>query len=209
MVQAFLQDASCLLQVLDSLPSPTLVVDGDVRALFANRSARHALGLDTPAKVERALLQRGGHLLHCIRSTQTAAGCGHAPECRQCVIRSSVARAVNSDATTRTRAFLQVHTPTGIAEAHYLVSAAGAQLGDQRVAVVTLEDLSEIVKLTSLLPICFHCRRVRNEANAWTTVEEYFKEKADIDFSHALCADCMEELYPESGDQQEKRRGTA
>ncbi|HVO21173.1 MAG TPA: PAS domain-containing protein [Anaeromyxobacter sp.] len=209
MPQAFLHDVESLRAVLDAFPSPTLVVDADVRALYLNRAAHRALGLDTPAAAERALLQRGGHLLHCIRSGETAGGCGRSPACKRCLIRASVGRAVTDDATTRTRAFLQVHTPQGIAEAHFLVSAAGVQVGDRRLALVTLENLSEIVKLTSLLPICFHCRRVRNEANAWTTVEEYFKEKADIDFSHSLCAECMEELYPEAAARPEKQRGTA
>ena len=209
MSQAFLHDAEFLRAVLEAFPSPALVVDGDVRVLYLNRAARRALGLGTPAAVEHALFQRGGHLLHCIRSGETAAGCGRAPGCKHCMVRASVTRAVTSDATTRTRAFLQVHTPRGMAELHYLVSAAGVQVGDRRLALVTLEDISEIVKLTSLLPICFHCRRVRNEANTWTTVEEYFKEKADIDFSHSLCTECMEELFPEGAGQPEKQRGSA
>jgi PAS domain-containing protein len=198
-----LQDAESLAAVLDAYPSPTLVVDGDVRALLVNRAARRALGIDDPGAAQRALLQRGGHLLHCIHSSETAAGCGHAPACRRCVIRSSVQRAVTSEATTRTRAFLELQTPRGIVEAHFLVSASCVRIGGQRLALLTLEDLSELVKLTSLVPICFHCRRVRNDEDDWISVEEYFKEKADIDFSHALCTSCMEKLYP--ADEQAQR----
>jgi hypothetical protein len=191
-----LQDARSMLAVLDAYPSPSLIVDADVRALFVNRAARHALGIDSPAAAERALLQRGGHLLHCIRASETPRGCGHALGCRRCVIRNSVAQAVSSGTTTRSRAFLELHTPNGVVEAHFLVSAACVSIGERRLALLTLEDISEIVKLTSLVPICFHCRRVRTEGNDWTSVEEYFKEKADIDFSHALCTECMEKLYP-------------
>ena len=76
------------------------------------------------------------------------------------------------------------------------MSTGTVRQGDRTVITLTLEDVSEIVTLTSLLPICSHCRKVRNEEDYWTTVEDYFKEKADIDFSHTLCADCLEKYYP-------------
>jgi len=206
MPQAFLHDADALRTVLDAFPSPSLLVDAEARVLFLNRAAQGALGLSTPAAVQEALLQRGGHLLQCARSGAGGCSCGEAEACKRCVLGASVALAASGDTIVRSRAFLPVRTPEGTVEAHFLMSVAGVALRDRRVAIVTLENLSEIVKLTSLLPICFHCRRVRNEDDSWTTVEEYFKEKADIDFSHSLCADCMEELYP--GEQPTAGEGT-
>jgi PAS domain-containing protein len=192
---SILRDAALLGAVLDAYPAPSLVVDRDVRALFANRSAREALGLAGEVP-EQALIKRGGHLLHCIHADEVAEGCGRSPSCRSCVIRISVNRAFDTNAVHRARAFLELEGPTGVVQAHFLVSAAPVKTGAIEAVVLTLEDISELVKLTSLLPICFHCRKVRNERDYWQTVEDYFKEKADIDFSHALCAECLERHYP-------------
>jgi hypothetical protein len=52
------------------------------------------------------------------------------------------------------------------------------------------------VALTSALPICMHCKAVRDASDRWKRVEEYFR---DIDFSHSYCPDCFYEhsLRPE------------
>jgi hypothetical protein len=188
-------DAELLGAVLDAYPSPSLVVDRDVRALFINHSARKALGLEGEA-AGQALLKRGGHILHCIHADETPEGCGRAPACRSCVIRNSVGKAFATHVVHRARAFLELESAAGVLQAHFLVSAAPVNAGGQEVAILTLEDISDLVKLTSMLPICYHCRRVRDERDYWQTVEDYFKEKADIDFSHALCAECFEKHYP-------------
>lgn len=65
------------------------------------------------------------------------------------------------------------------------------------VARRALEDVE------SFVPICSRCKKIRKEhANprdpaSWMTMEAYFKQKSDTEFSHGLCPDCMHELYPE------------
>ena len=194
-----LHDAAMLGAILDAYPAPSLVVDDDGRALFINRAGRQMLGLEAQGAAEQVLLKKGGDLLSCIRASETPAGCGHSPACKTCVIRMSVNRAVAGNTVMRARAFLQVKRPAGPAEAHFLVSAAPVRQGKRAAVIVTLEDLSEILQLKSLLPICFHCRKVRTGEDYWMTVEAYFKQNADIDFSHALCAECLEKHYPAIG----------
>jgi PAS domain-containing protein len=193
---AILQDAATLGAILDAYPAPSLVVDGDVRPLLVNRAARGALGIEAQGTTEETPLDAAGKLLHCVNAVETPGGCGRSPGCKACVIRNAVGRALADDVTRRARTFLRVQRPAGIAEAHFLVSAAPVRQGDQVAVILTLEDLSEVVKLTSLLPICFHCRKVRNEESYWTTVEEYFRQTAEVEFSHALCPECLEKHYP-------------
>ena len=54
----------------------------------------------------------------------------------------------------------------------------------------------QVAALTSALPICMHCKAVRDAGDHWKRVEEYF---SDIDFSHSYCPDCFYEhsLRPE------------
>ncbi len=57
----------------------------------------------------------------------------------------------------------------------------------------------QVEALSSAIPICMHCKSIRNEGDDWLRVEEYFKAKDDLDFSHSLCPDCFYDhsLQPE------------
>ena len=62
--------------------------------------------------------------------------------------------------------------------------------------------LSEVRTLSGLLPICAHCKKVRDDDNKglWTKLESYLSSRTDTRFSHGLCPDCVGELYPEYAD---------
>jgi nitrogen fixation/metabolism regulation signal transduction histidine kinase len=197
MAAAFLQNTEMMGAILDAYPAPTLVVDADGRALFINKSARRALAVETDAQYEAALLERGGHLLHCVHEHDSPEGCGRGEACKTCVVRNSVRNALTTRAVTRARAVLQLDTGTSTVDAHFLVSTATVEHAGEKAVILTLEDISDLVKLTSLLPICYQCRKVRSEESYWVTVEDYLKQKADIEFSHCLCADCLEKHYPQ------------
>jgi PAS domain-containing protein len=203
------RDAGMLGAVLDACPSATFVVDADARVLFLNPSARRLLGMSGDADARKVLGRRGGDLLGCLNALSTPSGCGRAPACSDCVIRNSVRRAVAGGAVHRARTFLQVERPEGLDEVHFLVSAAPARHEDRRLVVLTLEDLSEFALFTSLVPICCHCRKVLDRQQGWTTVEEYFKARADVDFTHALCGECLDRHYPTDGGAEDAPpRGT-
>jgi len=189
-----LRSPDLLARIFDAYPSPTLLVDGDVRVLHANRAARDELDL---AAGGEPLRMRSGELLQCLNTSAHPEGCGHADACRRCVVRGSVSRALSSGAVRRARAFMQLSRGGRVDEVHYLVSAAPIAHEGRALAILTLEDVSEIVHLRSLLPICAGCRKIRDGDNYWRTVEEYFKQSLDIDFSHGFCEACVERLYPE------------
>ena len=56
--------------------------------------------------------------------------------------------------------------------------------------------LSEVKTLRSLLPMCSHCRKVRDDAGLWSRLEAYVSEHTNTRFSHGLCPDCLWKLYP-------------
>lgn len=58
------------------------------------------------------------------------------------------------------------------------------------------ERLGEIKILQGLLPICAHCKNIRDDQGFWQKVEVYFHGHAEVDFSHGICPACMAELYP-------------
>lgn len=48
-----------------------------------------------------------------------------------------------------------------------------------------------------LIPICYHCRRIRDDKGYWSQLEEYIRERSDAEFSHGLCPECAEKYYGE------------
>ena len=64
--------------------------------------------------------------------------------------------------------------------------------------ITELEDAREKVKiLQGLLPICASCKKIRNDKGVWTPLEGYIAERSEADFTHGICPECMERLYPD------------
>jgi len=61
-----------------------------------------------------------------------------------------------------------------------------------RVAERVLGLQREVKQLQGLLPICAYCKRIRDEADAWSQVEEYVGRRTDAQFSHGICPDCYD-----------------
>jgi DNA-binding response OmpR family regulator len=59
--------------------------------------------------------------------------------------------------------------------------------------------LRHVRTLQGLLPICMHCKRIRNEEHVWERLESYLEEHADVEFSHGLCDECLAKVAAGSG----------
>lgn len=70
------------------------------------------------------------------------------------------------------------------------------------IAVVSLEvylirKMNRRIKLLEgLLPICAGCKKIRSQ-DQWEHVESYISKRSPVQFSHSLCPECMEKLYPD------------
>jgi CheY-like chemotaxis protein len=58
----------------------------------------------------------------------------------------------------------------------------------------------EIRTLKAIIPICAHCKKMRDDEGYWKKVEEYISDSTGSAFSHGLCPDCVRELYPDIAD---------
>jgi hypothetical protein len=70
--------------------------------------------------------------------------------------------------------------------------------------IAALQDaLRQIKTLEGLLPVCCNCGKIRvedgdyKEQKDWVRFEQYISERTDADFSHGICPDCAQKLYPE------------
>jgi hypothetical protein len=55
----------------------------------------------------------------------------------------------------------------------------------------------EVDLLQGLLPICMHCKSIRNDTGEWEPLERYISARTDATFTHGLCVGCTEKHYPE------------
>jgi tetratricopeptide (TPR) repeat protein len=55
--------------------------------------------------------------------------------------------------------------------------------------------LSEVRTLEGLIPICAHCKKVRDDDGFWEAVETYISSRSDALFSHGICTECGPRLY--------------
>lgn len=51
--------------------------------------------------------------------------------------------------------------------------------------------------LEGLLSICANCKKIRDEKGNWRQIESYICERSEAEFSHSVCPECAEKLYPE------------
>lgn len=58
------------------------------------------------------------------------------------------------------------------------------------------KKIAEIKTLHGLIPICMHCKQIRNEDGYWERLEKYITEHSDAHFSHGLCEECADKHYP-------------
>jgi ketosteroid isomerase-like protein len=56
--------------------------------------------------------------------------------------------------------------------------------------------VTEIKTLQGLLPICMHCKMIRDDRGHWSPVEVYVGERTGAEFSHGICPRCLETHYP-------------
>lgn len=68
---------------------------------------------------------------------------------------------------------------------------------DREMIIAKLQrTLSEVKTLSGLLPICSHCRKIRNDKGYWNQLEDYIHEHSDVRFSHGICQECAKTHYP-------------
>ena len=59
------------------------------------------------------------------------------------------------------------------------------------------EALMRVKQLSGLLPICASCKKIRDDKGYWNQIETYIHEHSEAEFSHSICPECVEKLYPE------------
>ena len=58
------------------------------------------------------------------------------------------------------------------------------------------ETLGKVKTLSGVLPICAQCKKIRDSADDWHSLEKYIIDRSDANFTHGICPECADNLYP-------------
>ena len=72
-----------------------------------------------------------------------------------------------------------------------------AEAEKERLYTELKASMEQTRKLQGLLPICAHCKNIRDDEGYWHQVDDYVTRHSDATFSHGICPDCMKTLYPD------------
>lgn len=64
------------------------------------------------------------------------------------------------------------------------------------------QAMADIKTLSGLIPICSSCKKVRDDDGFWNQIESFISEHSDAMFSHGICPECRDILYPELGNDE-------
>ncbi len=76
-------------------------------------------------------------------------------------------------------------------------------LNFQRLEFDLTKTLREVKQLKGILPICTGCKKIRDDKGYWRQVELYINTHSDATFTHSLCPECLERMYPEYSDSDD------
>jgi len=65
--------------------------------------------------------------------------------------------------------------------------------------------LAKVRQLEGIIPICMHCKKIRDDRESWQNLEKYITEHSEAHFSHGLCPECMEKYYGDYLDAPRKK----
>lgn len=62
-----------------------------------------------------------------------------------------------------------------------------------QVRAAELRDaLARVKRLSGRIPICSHCKKIRDDKQSWQQMERYISDHSDAAFSHGICPECAE-----------------
>ncbi len=77
----------------------------------------------------------------------------------------------------------------------------------EKVIAELKQALEKVKTLSGLIPICSHCKKIRDDSGYWQKVEEYLSQHSDVDLSHGICPECLQKYYPQQYKKM-KEKGT-
>jgi PAS domain S-box-containing protein len=184
-----------LFELLDTIPDAVFEIDALGNIIYLNKAGLQKLGISSDD------LSKGIKLLDCIEGNLKIDHDIKTPHEAECVLVSKgglsfpaillLVPVIENDKPVRYRVTARDISPLKQAER------------EKKDLLTRLEETRANVKtLRGLLPICAHCKKIRDESGKWHSLEDYIRDHTEAEFSHSLCPDCIASLYPDLFEEQ-------
>lgn len=72
---------------------------------------------------------------------------------------------------------------------------------EREALIAQLRDaMNQVRTLSGIIPICMHCKKIRDDTGYWTLLESFIQEHTETEgFSHGICPECLAKHYPDVG----------
>ena len=57
--------------------------------------------------------------------------------------------------------------------------------------------LERVRQLEGIIPVCMHCKKIRDDQDYWHQMEQFISEHSGMKFSHGVCPECLKKYYSE------------
>lgn len=178
--------------ILESVANPVFIVDGDFKIHGYNMPGGRLIDIEP----DRVLGMEYGDAIHCVHSKDSANVCGGVAACKKCAIRKSVSLSYHSNKFVREKCEIQLKKDNKVENIRTMITTAPINYSDQTLVLIILEEISELIELRDILPICVKCKKIRDDKEYWQNVEKYLSNYPDIKFSRGICPKCLKILYP-------------
>lgn len=94
----------------------------------------------------------------------------------------------------------------------FFFGALGALFGLMNISYTLSlsREKKRVQMLETLLPICAHCKKIRDDSNSekgegpWIRVDHYISSKTETEFTHGMCPECYELAMAELDEEDEQ-----
>ena len=94
------------------------------------------------------------------------------------------------------RCLLETHAVPMQEQGSVVHLAVSRDITDRKKAEKEREEaLARVKKLEGIIPICMHCKKIRDDQNSWNQLELYITKHSEAMFSHGICPQCLEAHY--------------
>ncbi len=173
--------------IFNNMISSVIVIDEKERILDMNPTAQSMF-----SKSPKQVL--GKSILEILPDYQEQKGNLGEPGCTQTIIEKTINKSVYEFRIARLKD--QTQKPRGWILILYDITVRKQLEEEQKLLIKDLQlALEEIKELSGMLPICAHCKKIRDDSGYWHQIESYIEKHSHAEFSHGMCQECTEELY--------------
>jgi nitrogen-specific signal transduction histidine kinase len=147
-----IQSTPLLMQALDAMPNMVVVLNGHRQIVAANASLLTVLN----ATRDQVMGKRPGEAVGCIRAEDGPDGCGTSAHCVTCGAVSAILDCQTEGKQVVRECRVLVNRPAGTTALDLRVTAAPLQVGEDRLVVAAVEDISHAKRLAVLQRTFFH-----------------------------------------------------